>query len=50
MKTRLKFECLTLELIDKRRWAEHRPSIGREIERRIIDRHLRELQELARAA
>ncbi len=49
MKKRLKFECLTLEFIDRRRKAEHRPSIGRDVERRIIERHLRELEELAAA-
>ena len=49
MKTRLKFEFLTLELIDKRRKAEHRPYIGLNVEQRIIARHLRELEELAQA-
>lgn len=47
MKRQMKFEFLTLELIDKRRAAEHRPSIGRDVERRIIERHLRELEDLA---
>jgi len=47
MKKRLRFEYLTLELIDKRRTVEHRPSIGRDVERHIIERHLRELEKLA---
>jgi len=49
MKKRLIFEFLTLELIDMRRKAEQRPSIGRDLEQRIIERHLRELEKLASA-
>ncbi len=48
MKTRSKFDFLTIELIDKRRRAEHRPEIGL-VERGIIERHLRQLEELAQA-
>ncbi len=49
MKTRSKFDFLTIELIDKRRRAEHRPEIGLDVERGIIERHLRQLEELAQA-
>jgi len=49
MKGRLKFEFLTLQLIDNRRKAEHNPSIRRDNERRVVERHLRELEQLSRA-
>ena len=49
MKKRLRLEFLTLELIEMRRKAQHRPSVGREVEQNIIERHLRELEQLARA-
>ena len=49
MKRRLRFEFLTLELIEKRRRAESKPDIGRLVEQRIVERHLRELEELTAA-